>query len=124
MAMILLNDVAIVMMTMMTAVFSLNRCSLLFWFMGNILIGFVVSRGALFLTSSGITLVMSCVIYATLQPSTPLVIPLGGHFLELSFSWCFYMSIVSGKIDIGTHSISHGTRGNVSKERTKPLTRQ
>ena len=66
------------------------------WIVSNVLIGFVVARGAALWVITGVLMITADVVYDTLQPIQPLQIPFKDGSLTFHYDWCFWLQILSG----------------------------
>ena len=66
------------------------------WFIANVLLCFVPSRGLLMLTLTGLLMVMAAIVYHVLQPSTPLRVPFQDDIVKLSYGWSFWLCFAVG----------------------------
>ena len=67
--------------------------------MANIVLAFVVTRGALFLLLSGALMVGACALYHSLHPGTNLIIPFEDVYMEFHYGWCFWLCAIFGEAD-------------------------
>jgi hypothetical protein len=68
-----------------------------FWLITNILVYLVITEAAMMFILTGIVLLLANLAYYFGQPRYPVVIPVEGTKLELTFGWCFYINLVAGK---------------------------
>ncbi|CAN8022228.1 hypothetical protein HPB47_008045 [Ixodes persulcatus] len=70
------------------------------WLLANVLLCAVPRYGAYTLQLTGALMVVSTIIYSSLLPDLPLVIPLEGDFLQLSMGWNFWLVLIIGILAI------------------------
>lgn len=71
------------------------------WLLADVLLCAVPRYGAYTMQLTGGLMVLSTIVYGTLLPDTPLVIPLeDGHFLRLALGWNFWLVLVFGILAI------------------------
>ncbi|XP_075538953.1 dual oxidase maturation factor 1-like isoform X1 [Dermacentor variabilis] len=66
------------------------------WLLADVLLCAVPRYGAYCTQLSGALMVLSAVVYGSLLPDMPLVIPLEGRFLRLSLGWNYWLVLVVG----------------------------
>lgn len=70
------------------------------WLLADVLLCAVPRYGAYCTQLTGALMVLSTIIYGSLLPDMPLVIPLEGDFLRLSLGWNFWLVLVVGILAI------------------------
>jgi hypothetical protein len=70
--------------------------ALVVWFIANVLLCFVLSRGLAMLTLSGCLMVTAVIVYHAMQPTMPLVVPFEDATLRPNYGWCFWLCFAAG----------------------------
>ncbi|BFZ22736.1 hypothetical protein BsWGS_25775 [Bradybaena similaris] len=69
--------------------------SFAFWIISNVLLCSVIVYGAYMFTLTGLTMLLGCITYHVCQCRLPMGISFGEESLALSYSWCYWLTLIS-----------------------------